>query len=90
MESARFYAKQAVEINSTSAAFSDTYAWIIAQQGDYDLALNLLRNAYTMDSNNPSITYHLAFILTKLERNKEALTVLRKSLDNTSIFSERV
>jgi len=43
-----------------------------------------------MDSNNPSITYHLAFILTKLERNKEALTVLRKSLDNTSIFSERV
>ena len=43
-----------------------------------------------MDSNNPSITYHLAFTLTKLERNKEALTVLRKSLDNTSIFSERV
>jgi putative PEP-CTERM system TPR-repeat lipoprotein len=90
LESARFYAKQAVEINPTSAAFSDTYAWIIAQQGDYDLALNLLRNAYAMDSNNPSITYHLAFTLTKLERNKEALTVLKKSLDNTSIFSERV
>ncbi|MFT6920425.1 MAG: hypothetical protein ACJA2G_003074 [Cognaticolwellia sp.] len=68
MESARLYAKQAVEINSTSTESSDTYAWIIAQQGDYDLA----------------------FILTKLERNKEALTVLRKNLDNTSIFSERV
>ncbi|TWX70002.1 tetratricopeptide repeat protein [Colwellia sp. C1TZA3] len=90
LEKARFYAKQAVEINSTSAAFSDTYAWIIAQQGDYDSALNLLRNAYAMDSNNPSITYHLAFILTKLKRNEEALTVLKKSLDNKSRFSERV
>jgi putative PEP-CTERM system TPR-repeat lipoprotein len=87
---AKFYAKQAVEINSTSAAFLDTYGWIIAQQGNYDSALNLLRNAYAMDSNNPSISYHLAYILTKLKRNEEALTALKQSLDNKSTFSERI
>ncbi|AZQ84689.1 PEP-CTERM system TPR-repeat protein PrsT [Colwellia sp. Arc7-635] len=88
LEQAKSYAKRAVEINPTSAAFLDTYGWVTAQQGDYDSALNLLRNAYAMDSNNPSISYHLAFTLTKLKRNQEALSTVKQSLKNRASFSE--
>jgi putative PEP-CTERM system TPR-repeat lipoprotein len=82
------YAKQAIQLAPTSAAFLDTYGWIIAQQGQYNQALTLLRNAYAMDSTNPAISFHLAYVLTQLGREIEALTAVKNSLSVGTSFDE--
>jgi tetratricopeptide (TPR) repeat protein len=68
--------EQALLISPKASSLIDTKGWIIAKKGQYDQALVLLRQAYSMDSNDPAIRYHLAYTLHKLGRVEEAKTEL--------------
>ncbi|QTH63170.1 PEP-CTERM system TPR-repeat protein PrsT [Psychrosphaera ytuae] len=65
-------AKTASELQPNNANIIDTLAWAHAMNGDYGQSLQLLRNAFAMDSSNLEIRYHLAFVLTELDRLVEA------------------
>ena len=65
-------AQKAFELEPTNANIIDTLAWAHAKLGAHRKALELLRTAYTLDSGNLEIQYHLAYVLNKLDRNAEA------------------
>ena len=67
----------------------DTKAWILAKQSKYSEALNLMRQALALRADAPSMQYHLAYILAKLNRNAEAISELEKLLNDGASFSDR-
>jgi putative PEP-CTERM system TPR-repeat lipoprotein len=75
-------------ISPKSASLIDTKGWILANQQKYDDALVLLRQAYSMDSNDPAIRYHLAYTLQKLGRLEEAKNELEKAFSLNIPFIE--
>ncbi|MDU0354529.1 tetratricopeptide repeat protein [Paraglaciecola aquimarina] len=79
---------QGLAIAPKSASLLDTKGWITAQQGQYDQALELLRQAYSTDSNDPSIRYHIAYTLNKLGRVNEAKLTLEQAFDLNIPFIE--
>lgn len=89
LNKAEAYSKQSMELNSNSSAIIDTYGWILSLNNKFDESLSILRKAYSMDSNNPSINYHIGYTLAKLNRVEEAKRELRQSLANKNNFSER-
>lgn len=83
------YALEALTLDDASAAILDTYGWIKALQGEFEESLTTLRRAYTMNSNDPAINYHLGYTLLKLNRTSEAKRELERALANEVDFSER-
>ena len=71
-----------------SANLVDTKGWITAKQGNYSQALELLRQAYSMNSNDPNIRYHLAYTLHKLGRSEEAKQELNQAFKLDLPFSQ--
>ncbi|WP_427977935.1 XrtA/PEP-CTERM system TPR-repeat protein PrsT [Agarivorans sp.] len=71
-----------------SAAILDTAGWIEQQRGNHQQALVYLREAYTMNASDPSIRYHLAVVLNKLNRPEEAKSELEAALDSEQQFTE--
>jgi len=84
------YAKQANELQPSSAAISDTYGWVLAQNKMFIDALVVLRQAKALNANDPVIAYHLGFTLFYLDRPKEALSELQASLATQQEFSGRL
>ncbi|WP_426369999.1 tetratricopeptide repeat protein [Pseudocolwellia sp. HL-MZ7] len=89
LNKAEEYSKESMELNKNSSAIIDTYGWILSLNNKFDESLSILRNAYSMDSNNPSINYHIGYALAKLNRIEEAKRELRQSLRHKAKFSER-
>ena len=83
------YALNALALDDTSSAILDTYGWIKALRGEFEEGLTLLRRAYTMNSNDPAINYHLGYTLMKLNRIEEAKRELGPALSSDINFSER-
>ncbi|WP_439037761.1 XrtA/PEP-CTERM system TPR-repeat protein PrsT [Agarivorans sp. QJM3NY_25] len=73
---------------SKSSATLDTIGWIEAQRSHFDQALLYLREAYTTDSSDPTIRYHLAYVLAKLGRVTEAKIELKSALAIAQNFAE--
>ncbi len=71
-----------------SAAILDTAGWIEQQRGNQQQALVYLREAYTMNASDPSIRYHLAVVLNKLNRPAEAKSELEAALESELQFTE--
>jgi Flp pilus assembly protein TadD len=80
--------EKGLEITSKSASLIDTKGWILAKKAQYDQALVLLRQAYSMDSNDPGIRYHLAYTLNKLGRVDEAKAELTNAFALNVAFFE--
>jgi putative PEP-CTERM system TPR-repeat lipoprotein len=80
--------EQGLQISPKSASLVDTKGWIVANQGKYDEALVLLRQAYSMNSNDPAIRYHLAYTLHKLGRIEEAKNELESAFSLNMPFIE--
>ncbi|MEK9148411.1 MAG: tetratricopeptide repeat protein [Candidatus Desantisbacteria bacterium] len=64
-----------------SGAVTDTLGWIYYQRGEYDKALEALKEARNLEPNDPMITYHLglAYLKNKMkpEGKKEILEALK-------------
>lgn len=86
---AQVFIEQAIELASNNASVMDTYGWIKSLQGQHNEALDVLRRAYAMNSQDPAIQYHLAYTLVKLGRNAEARSELTAALASPVQFSER-
>ncbi|GGB09083.1 XrtA/PEP-CTERM system TPR-repeat protein PrsT [Agarivorans gilvus] len=71
-----------------SAAILDTAGWIEQQRGNQQQALVYLREAYTMNASDPSIRYHLAVVLNKLNRPVEAKRELEAALESEQDIAE--
>ena len=55
-----------------NAFVTDTLGWALFQNGQYDRALQMLRDARLRQPDSPEIRYHLAAALEKTGRNNEA------------------
>jgi len=83
------YIEKAYALNQSSYTTLDTYGAILAKKGDLNGSLEKLRQAYAINSNNPSICYHLAYTLAKLNRADDAVIELNKALDMKVDFAEK-
>jgi putative PEP-CTERM system TPR-repeat lipoprotein len=82
-------ARRAHEIAPNNGDIADTYGWILFQQGDLDLSLELLRKAANLSSDNPEIQYHLASVLAAAGRAEESQTLLNRLLQEYPEFPSR-
>ena len=82
------YAQQALELSENNTAILDTNGWIATKQGKLEQGLALLRQAYTLNSNDPAVNYHLGYTLNKLARTGEAIKSLQDALDLNVDFAE--
>lgn len=77
---ARDTAKLAYEVAPDEANTADTYGWILAEAGDTEAALPLLRKARSLDASSPVIRFHLGAVLNTLGRTPEARSELEGAL----------
>ncbi|MBT5049590.1 MAG: PEP-CTERM system TPR-repeat protein PrsT [Rhodospirillaceae bacterium] len=80
------YAKRAYDAAPEQAAVIDTYGWILAQTGELDRGLKLLRNAALRAPHAPEIHYHLAVTFNQLGNKEEARRELRAALQSGELF----
>ena len=73
------YAQAARRALPTSANTADTLAWVYYQKGNYESARDLLEDAAKADPNDAAIHYHLGMTYSKLSRNSDATTELKKA-----------
>ncbi|GEA10159.1 tetratricopeptide repeat protein [Alteromonas sp. KUL49] len=84
------YAKQAHQLMPTNANVLHTYGWVLVTNKKFSEALPILREASVRDDINPSLKFHLAYTLHKLQRSEEALDLLQRALSSNSEFAQRV
>ena len=83
------YIEKAIKLDNTIADFFDTKGWILANSEQLNQGLTYLRDAYTLNSENPTNWYHIGFTLQKLNRDKEALIELNKVMAIEKDFPEK-
>lgn len=83
------FAKQALEANPNNPYILDTVGWIHSMQGRYEQGLNLLRQAYSMNAQDPNLRYHIAYTLHKLNRLAESKRELKILLSDFDQFAKR-
>ena len=81
-------AEQAVAKRPSNANAIDTLGWILFQNGQTDRALTMLRDARLRDPLNPEIRYHLAVVLSKTGRTREAREELEAALKGGRQFDD--
>ena len=89
LDEADKYVQMAFEINQQDAQIIDTMGWIYFQRNDYLNALRQFRKAYVLDSTEPGIKYHLAYVLYKLGRVDEAKTQLERLFEEHDDFQQQ-
>ncbi|SET04897.1 putative PEP-CTERM system TPR-repeat lipoprotein [Nitrosomonas marina] len=82
------YAQKAYEIAPGSPAIEDTFGWILAQKGELERALRLLKNAVSKEPDNATIQYHYAHTLAKTGKQSEARQILDKITRSDAAFPE--
>lgn len=83
------FAQQAYEALPDNQAILDTFGWVLTLRGNYDYALNLLRQSFSMNASDPGVRYHIAYTLMKLGRNTEALNEINVLLSDFGDFDSR-
>ncbi|MDG1254697.1 MAG: tetratricopeptide repeat protein [Glaciecola sp.] len=89
LDEADKYVQMAFEINQQDAQIIDTMGWIYFQRNDYLNALRQFRKAYVLDSTDPGIKYHLAYVLYKLGRIDEAKKQLERLFEDHDDFQQQ-
>jgi len=89
MTKAMSYAQEAVNLDPSSSSILDTQGWLYTKNNNPQQGLNILRQAFTLNSDNPTIRYHLAYTLNKLDRIQEAKSELNLALQSDQKFQER-
>ena len=81
--------KQALTLDPRKPAIMDTLGWVLVLSEELDLGLSYLRQAFSLSSTNPDIQYHIAYTLTKLQREDEAKKLLNKLIALPANLEER-
>ena len=80
---------QAFSMEQYDAHVIDTMGWIDFKKGNYLDALRQFRKAYVLDSTDPGIKFHLAYVLVKLNREQEAISQLDRLFAEHQEFPQR-
>ncbi|WP_218313128.1 XrtA/PEP-CTERM system TPR-repeat protein PrsT [Alteromonas antoniana] len=83
------YAQQAIDLDPNQASINDTFGWLLVKNNDFSKGLDYLRTAYTLNSQSPTIQYHLAYTLSKLERGAEAKRILDEHKTYNQNFEDK-
>jgi putative PEP-CTERM system TPR-repeat lipoprotein len=83
------YVNEAVKLNPNSSSILDTQGWLYTKNNNPQQGLNILRQAFTLNSESPTIRYHLAFTLNELGRTNAAKIELALALGSEQKFEER-
>ncbi|WP_440905917.1 XrtA/PEP-CTERM system TPR-repeat protein PrsT [Catenovulum sp. SX2] len=83
------YVDKALAQHTTFAAAIDTKGWALYLIGQHEQALTLFRQAFAINSSDPSIRYHLGAVLVKLGRASEAKMELQAALMLGVDFAEK-
>jgi putative PEP-CTERM system TPR-repeat lipoprotein len=89
LDKALSYANQAASLNPGSSSILDTQGWLNTKKNNLQQGLNILRQAFTLNSDSPTIRYHLAYTLNKLGRIQEAKSELEIALRTSQNFEEK-
>jgi putative PEP-CTERM system TPR-repeat lipoprotein len=82
-------AERAYQLAPENAQVLDTLGWILANKGDVDRSVKLLRRAAELVPSSPVIRYHLAASLAKTGANVPARVELEALLKKDTAFRER-
>lgn len=82
-------AKAAYNVARDDASVTDTYGWILTENGRLEEGLALLRDAYARASTSPAIRYHIGLALARLGRTDEAAEELEAALAASESFPGR-
>ena len=82
------HAEMAYKLAPNDADVLDTYGWVLAESGQLDMGLSFIRKALSRASSDPAARYHLALVLSKLDRRLEARDALRNLLSENIDFRE--
>ncbi|MEP1449084.1 MAG: tetratricopeptide repeat protein [Paraglaciecola sp.] len=89
IERALSYAQESAKLTPNSSSILDTLGWLHTQNNNPQQGLNILRQAFTLNSDSPTIRYHLGYTLNKLGRIQEAKSELALALASKQNFEER-
>lgn len=89
LNQAEKYINLALQEEVEAAALYDTQGWIMSLKGQHEQALTILRKAFAMNSDDPSNQFHLGFTLHKLNREKEAKSLLNRAVSAQQPFNEK-
>ncbi len=82
-------AQRAFRLAPKSASINDTLGWILARGGHNAQAVPYLRRATQLDTGNPDLQYHYAYVLAKTGQVSEARTILQRILAGSVPFTNR-
>lgn len=88
-DKAASFISRAIALSPNTPSYLDTEAWIMVKQGRLEAALNQLRKAFTLSSDDPVISYHIGYTLNELGRKEEAIYELERALSSDQNFEER-
>ncbi len=83
------YAEKAYKLRPKNPQVLDTLGWILAERGDLQRALPLLKAAVAAAPSAGDIRYHYAAALAKTGNNAEARKELQRLLDSNIKFDQR-
>lgn len=81
-------AQRAYKLTPDAAPVNDTLGWALFKNGQLDQALRYLREARLRAPQDASIRYHLAAVLHKLGKLREATSELDQALSGSGSFPE--
>lgn len=88
LKEAEYLVGRAIKLDPKNAAILDTYGWVLGKQNNFHAALAQLRQAHSFSGQDPSILYHLAYVLHRLDRNDEARIYLVQAMNTNQPFFE--
>jgi tetratricopeptide (TPR) repeat protein len=80
LDSAKVLIRQALDHDSSSGAYLDSYAWVFYRLGDADSALEYIKKAILLIKDDPIVYSHYGDILLKKGNDREALEAFKKSI----------
>jgi tetratricopeptide (TPR) repeat protein len=82
-------ARKAHELRPQDGAILDTLGWLLAESGELNDSLPLLRSAAALLPRDGEVRYHLAAVLARRGDDQEARSVVRSLLASDLVFASR-
>lgn len=89
LDKALHLAREAVKEKLDEPTWLDTLGWVQYKRGELDIAIETLRKVTKIDPRANYAYYHLAVVLAKADRGREALNAVIRALHINRLFEER-
>lgn len=93
LDLAQSLARQICDAYPSEALFMDTRGWVLFQKKEFESAKNWIEKALEKDEDNPIYLEHLGDVLSKMNKNSEAVSYWKKAKDsgaNSDILNKKI